>query len=287
MELKNIVKYTLVILFVYALFTGNFLSFFRKSTENKIVQLKGSDTILSLSQTVAEEYMRQHPQARISVTGGGSGTGIASKINKTVDIAMASREMKDSEYEKAEKNGTIIKEVTIAYDAITIVVNKKNKINNLTMEQLRDIYIGKIKNWKELGGEDKEIVVISRDSSSGTHMYFKEHVLRKGKSKGKEEFGNKTLFLPSNESIKQQITTGEGTISYLGLGYLDETVKPLKIDGITANVENVKNKTYPISRGVYWYTDEKIEGITKKLVDFMMSKEGQKIVETEGFVPVK
>lgn len=286
MELKNIVKYTLLILFVYALFTGNFLSFFKKNTENKIVQLKGSDTILSLSQTVAEEYMKQHPQARISVTGGGSGTGIASKINKTIDIAMASREMKDSEYEKAEKNGAAIKEVTIAYDAITIVVNKKNGISNLTMEQLRDIYLGKTKNWKELGGEDKEIVVISRDSSSGTHMYFKEHVLRKGKSKGKEEFGNKVLFLPSNESIKQQITTGEGTIAYLGLGYLDDTVKPLKIEGIDANVASVKDKTYPISRGVYWYTDKNIEGTAKKLVDFMMSKEGQKIVEAEGFVPV-
>lgn len=284
--MKNIVKYTLWILFIYALFTGNFLSFFKKSSENKIVQLKGSDTILSLSQTVAEEYMKQHPQARISVTGGGSGTGIASKINKTIDIAMASREMKDSEYEKAEKNGTIIKEVTIAYDAITIVVNKKNGISNLTMEQLRDIYLGKTRNWKELGGEDKEIVVISRDSSSGTHMYFKEHVLRKGKSKGKEEFGNKVLFLPSNESIKQQITTGEGTIAYLGLGYLDDTVKPLKIEGIDANVATVKDKSYPISRGVYWYTDKNIEGTAKKLVDFMMSKEGQKIVEAEGFVPI-
>ena len=287
MNLKNIAKYTLTILFVYALFTGNFLSFFKKSSENKIVQLKGSDTILGVSQTVAEEYMKKNPHARISVTGGGSGTGIAAKINKTIDIAMASRQMKDSEYESAKKNGASVKEITIAFDAITIVVNKNNKISNLTMEQLREIYLGKIKNWKELGGADKEIIVISRDSSSGTHMYFKEHVLRKGKSKGKEEFGNKTLFLPSNESIKQQVTSGEGTIAYLGLGYLDDTVKPVKIDGVDANVANVKNKTYPISRGVYWYTDEKIEGTAKKLVDFMMSKEGQKIVEKEGFVPVK
>lgn len=287
MNLKNIAKYILIILFVYALFTGNLLSFFKKSSDNKIVQLKGSDTILSLSQTVAEEYMKKNPQARISVSGGGSGTGIAAKINKTIDIAMASREMKDTEYESAKKNGASVKELTIAFDAITIVVNKNNKVNNLTLEQLREIYLGKIKNWKELGGIDKDIIVISRDSSSGTHVYFKEHVLRKGKSKGKEEFGNKTLFLPSNESIKQQVTTGEGTIAYLGLGYLDDTVKPVEIDGIDANVKNVKNKTYPISRSVYWYTDEKIEGTTKKLVDFMMSKEGQKIVEKEGFVPIK
>lgn len=284
--MKKIINLLVILGVIYGLFTFNFFSIFKRNTGNKIVQLKGSDTILNLSQKTAEEFMKEHPHSRISVTGGGTGTGIAAKINKTIDIALASREMKDSEFESAKKNGVNVKEVVIAYDAITIVVNKNNKIDNLSMEQLRDIYLGKINNWKEIGGPDKKIIVISRDSSSGTHLYFKEHVLRKGKSKGKEEFGKEVLFLPSNESIKQEVSNSEGAIAYLGLGYIDASVKPIAIENVHATVKTVKDKTYPIARAVYWYVNEAIDGVAKDLVDYMLSDKGQKIVVKEGFVPI-
>jgi len=285
--MRKILKYTFFLIVIYSLFTMNVFSIFKRSSDNKILQLKGSDTILNLSQKVAEEYMKEHPHSRISVTGGGTGTGIAAKINKTIDIALASREMKKSEYEKAHDNGVDVKEVVIAYDAITIVINKKNRVENLSLEQLKNIYLGKITNWKELGGIDKKIIVISRDSSSGTHLYFKEHVLREGKSKGKEEFGKEVLFLPSNESIKQEVTNSEGAIAYLGLGYVDKNIKPIKIEDVPATVATVKSKTYPIARAVYWYVNENIDGIGKKLIDYMLSDKGQKIVVKEGFVPIK
>lgn len=286
MNFRKLLTFTIVVLSFWGLISMDFFSFFIKNDKNQIIQVKGSDTILNVSQSVTEEFLKEHPQARISVTGGGTGTGIAAKINKTANIAMASRAMKKEEYEKAQNNGVDIKEVTIAYDAITIVINEKNTVKNLSKDDLRSIYLGTIKNWKEVGGPDQKIIVISRDSSSGTHLYFKEHVLRKGKAKGPEEFGKEVLFLPSNESIKQQVTGGLGTIAYLGLGYVDKSVKPITIDGIGANTANVKNKSYPIARGVYWYIDKNISGTAKELVDFMVSDRGQKIVEEEGFVSI-
>ena len=281
MNKKSMLKIFLLLLIVGIVFTAC-----GKKASNKVIQVKGSDTILNLTQAVVESYAKVNPDSKISVTGGGTGTGIAALINKTVDIAMASREMKEKEYEDAKKGGITAKEVIIAYDAISIIVNKGNGITNLTLEQLRDIYLGKISNWKELGGNDKQIVVLSRDSSSGTHLYFKEHVLRQGNAKGPEEFGKDVLFLPSNESIKQQIATVDGAIGYVGLGYLDDTIKVLDINGVTPNIEDVKNKTYPIARAVYWYIAHDTDENVKKLIDFMLSAEGQKIVTAEGFVPV-
>lgn len=263
------------------------LSFFKKKSDTKVIQLKGSDTILNLSQAVAEEFMKSNKDAKISVTGGGSGTGIAAKLNKTIDIALASRNMKESEWKKAKDAGLNIQEITIAFDGITMAVNKSNPIKNLTQAQIRSIYIGEIKNWKEVGGADERIVVLSRDSSSGTHVYFKEHILRKGNEKGPEEFASTALFLPSNEALKQEIENTKGAIAYLGMGYVDNSVKEITVDGVEANLANVKSKKYPISRGVYWYTEKNISGTTKDLVNFMMSSKGQEIVKKEGFVPVK
>jgi phosphate transport system substrate-binding protein len=255
--------------------------------ESKVVQLKGSDTILNVSQAVAEEFMKQNKGARVAVTGGGSGTGIAGKLNKTVDVAMASRQMKDKELDQAKEEGLDIQEITIGFDGITVIVNSENPVANLSKDQLRDIFMGKTTNWKELGGNDEKIVVLSRDSSSGTHAYFKEDVLRKGDSKGTEEYGEGTLYLPSNEALKQEIKSSKGAIAYIGMGYMDDTVKSVSVDGIAATPENVANKTYPIARGVYWYTDTNLEGTVKELVEFMLSDSGQAIVAKEGFVPVK
>ena len=253
----------------------------------KLIQLKGSDTILNLGQAVAEEAMKNDKSLRVAVTGGGSGTGIAALLNKTVDIAQASREMEPKEYEQAKSVGVAPKEITVAYDGITIIVNKKNGVTNLTTAQLRSIFIGEISNWKEVGGTDKKIVVLSRDTSSGTHLFFKEHILRNGKSKGPEEYRKDALFLPSNEAIVNEVEKNDGAIGYIGMGYMDNSVKDVTVNGIEATVDNVFSKKYPISRGLYWYVNGEPQGDVKKLVDFMLSAKGQAIVKKEGFVPVK
>jgi phosphate transport system substrate-binding protein len=253
----------------------------------KMIQLKGSDTVLNLGQAVSEEAMKSDKKLKIAVTGGGSGTGIAALINKTVDIAQSSRDIKEKEIAQAKSAGVIVKEWTVAYDGITVVVNKKNGVTNLTSAQLRRIFIGEINNWKELGGADKNIVVLSRDSSSGTHVFYKEHILRNGNEKGPEEYRKDTLFLPSNQAIVTEIEKNEGAIGYIGMGYMDSKIKALNVDGIEATVANVFSKKYPIARGLYWYTNGEPKGDLKKLVDFMFSKKGQEIVKKEGFVPVK
>lgn len=274
-------------IFSLLLLTGLVLLVGCGKKNSKMIQVKGSDTILNLSQAVVEEYMKSNPSAKISVTGGGSGTGIAAILNKTVHIAMASRDIKEKELKKAKDAGMDIEEVTIGYDGITVIINKENKISNLSQANLRKIFIGEITNWKELGGEDEKIIVISRDSSSGTHSFFKEFVLRKGNKKNKEEYSDKALFLPSNEALKQEVKSSKGAIAYIGLGYIDDTVKTISVDGVEANVKNVASKKYPISRAVFWYIDKESSIEVRNLIGFMLSKEGQKIVEKEGFVPVK
>ena len=239
MKFKKLLSVGLMMVSTMAFISQPSYALFGKS-DNKLIQLKGSDTILSLSQAVAEDYMKTHKGAKISVTGGGSGTGIAAKLNKTVDIAMASREMKDAEWDKAKSAGLDLQEVTIAYDGITIIVNKSNPVKNLTTEQLREIFMGTVKNWKEVGGPDEKIVVLSRDSSSGTHVYFKEHILRKGNEKGPEEYSKEALFLPSNEALKSQVEKTKGAIAYIGMGYMENTVK--EVINYIANEYKSRNK---------------------------------------------
>ena len=253
----------------------------------KLIQLKGSDTILNLGQAVVEEAMKNDKSLRVAVTGGGSGTGIAALLNKTVDIAQASREIEPKEYEQAKNVGVAPKEITVAYDGITIIVNKKNGVTNLTTAQLRSIFIGEISNWKEVGGADKKIVVLSRDTSSGTHIFFKEHVIRKGNDKGPEEYRKDTLFLPANQAIVTEVEKNDGAIGYIGMGYMTDKVEGITVDGIAATVENVANKSYSISRALYWYTNGEPQGDIKTFVDYALSPAGQEIVKKEGFVPVK
>lgn len=261
--------------------------FGRSKSENKMIQLKGSDTILNLGQAVAEDFMKINKKAKIAVTGGGSGTGIAALLNKTVDIAQASRPIKSKEVKKGKEMGIEVKEWTVAFDGITVIINKNNPVSDLSVDQLRSIFIGEISNWKEVGGEDKKIVALSRDSSSGTHAFYKEHVLRKGNEKGPEEYRSDAIFLPSNQAIVDEIVKNETAIGYIGMGYMTPKVKDVAVNGIKASVANVANKTYPVARGLYWYTDGEPTGNTKKLIDFMFSSEGQKLVSKEGFVPVK
>lgn len=261
-----------------ALFTGC-----GGAKESKVIQAKGSDTILNVTQGIAEEFMQKNPKAKIAVTGGGSGVGISALLNKTTDIAMASRSMKQSEIDKAKELGIGVEEVVLGFDGITLIVNQNNQVKGLDSVTLGKIFRGEITNWKEVGGDDAKIVALSRDSSSGTHEFFKEHVIRGGE-KNNLEYGPETLYMPSNEAIKQEVKSNKYAIGYIGMGYMDDSVHSLAIDGITPSKENVSNKTYPIAREVYWYVPSERTGTMKELVDFAISNDGQSIVESEGFI---
>lgn len=254
---------------------------------SSIVQIKGSDTILNASQAIAEKYMGENRKARIAVTGGGSGVGISSLINKTTDIAMASRNIKEKELKLAKERGINVDEIVVGYDGITIIANKENPVKDIDDKTLGKVFRGEITNWKELGGEDATIVVLSRDSSSGTHEFFKEHIVRENNSNSKQEYGDKTLYMPSNQAIKQEVIANKYAIGYIGMGYMDNSVESLKVDGVEPTKENILNKSYPIAREVYWYTAKERDGVTKGLVDYAISPQGQAIIEEEGFVPVK
>lgn len=254
---------------------------------SSIVQIKGSDTILNASQAIAEKYMGENRKARIAVTGGGSGVGISSLINKTTDIAMASRNIKEKELKLANERGINVDEIVVGYDGITIIANKENLVKDIDDKTLGKVFRGEITNWKELGGEDATIVVLSRDSSSGTHEFFKEHIVRENNSNSKQEYGAKTLYMPSNQAIKQEVIANKYAIGYIGMGYMDNSVESLKVDGVEPTKENILNKSYPIAREVYWYTAKERDGVVKGLVDYAISPQGQAIIEEEGFVPVK
>lgn len=254
---------------------------------SKIIQVKGSDTIVNVSQYIVEEFMMGHRDARIAVTGGGSGVGISSLINGTADIGMASRNIKEKEIKAAKDKGENLKEVVIGFDGITIIVNKNNKMANLSHEDLGKIFRGEVTNWKELGGEDGEIVVLSRDSSSGTHEFFKEHIVRDKNKMKTAEYGKTVLYMPSNEAIKQEVLSNKNAIGYIGMGYVDNKVKSLSVDNVLPTVENVGNKSYPIAREIYWYVKETDNKTVNNLVDYALSSQGQEIVKSEGFVPVK
>lgn len=261
-----------------ALFTGC-----GGAKESKVIQAKGSDTILNVTQGIAEEFMQKNPKAKVAVTGGGSGVGISALLNKTTDIAMASRAMKQSEIDKAKELGIGVEEIVLGFDGITLIVNQNNQVKGLDSVTLGKIFRGEITNWKEVGGDDAKIVALSRDSSSGTHEFFKEHVIRGGE-KNNLEYGPETLYMPSNEAIKQEVKSNKYAIGYIGMGYMDDSVHSLAIDGITPSKENVSNKTYPIAREVYWYVPSERTGTMKELVDFAISADGQSIVESEGFI---
>ena len=255
--------------------------------QNVNCKIKGSDTVLPLTQKEAEVFMKNHPGSSIMVTGGGSGVGLAALQNGTTDIAQSSRKMKLDEKMKMQDAGKTFTETIIAYDALAVIVNPSNKINQLTREQLESIYTGKVTNWKEVGGDDMPIVVYSRESSSGTFEFFKEHVLNK------KNFAPSALLMPATGAIVQSVSQTKGAIGYVGLAYLESDVKALKVSydkGVTyvnPTVENAMNKTYPITRPLYYYYLNTTEKAVKPFVDFILSTEGQKIVREIGYVPVK
>jgi phosphate transport system substrate-binding protein len=255
------------------------------------IENKGSDTIVNLALAWAERYQAAHPEIRISVTGGGSGTGIASLINGTVDIANASRKIKEEEIAEAQSNGVEPIEHIIARDAIAVIVNPENPISQLTLKQISDIYSGEIKNWSEVGGEDRPIVRLSRETNSGTHVYFLETVLRMGNSEDKTLFSMDTLLLPSSEGIIAEVRQNPNAIGYDGLGYVPEDLKMIAIaeeEGgayVLPSIPTVDDKTYPIARDLYMYTDGEPTGIVKDYLDWILGSEAQEIVAELGFVP--
>ncbi len=257
-----------------------------------LIENKGSDTIVNLALAWAEFYQNQHSSIRISVTGGGSGTGIAALINGTVDIANASRQIKENEILDAQENGVDPYEIVIARDAIAIIVNCTNPVDQLTLQQISDIYSGKINNWKEVGGEDRPIVRLSRETNSGTHVYFLETVLRMGDSESTLLFDPRTLLLASSEGITAEVRDNPNAIGYDGLGYVTDEVKVLRVassaqkEFVLPSADTVNNGAYPISRDLYVYTDGEPMGAVREYLDWILSDEAQQIVLETGFVPI-
>ena len=262
--------------------------------ETAYIENKGSDTIVNLALAWAEYYQGEHEDVRISVTGGGSGTGIAALMNGTVDIANASRQIKPEEIETAQSNGVDPIEFVIARDAIAVIVNPENPVKELTLQQISDIYSGKITNWKEVGGDDRPIVRLSRETNSGTHVYFLETVLRLGEKENKTLFSTNTLLLPSSEGIIAEVRQNPNAIGYDGLGYVPHDLKMIAIaekpggEYVLPSIETVNNATYPIARDLYMYTAGEPTGTVKIYLEWIMtSDEAQGIVKELGFVPIK
>lgn len=255
------------------------------------VRIKGSDTLVNAVQEVSEEFMKEYPYVFVAVTGGGSGVGIASLINKTCDVASSSREMKPKEIEIARQHGVFPKEFTVAYDGVAVIVNKANPVEKLTLSDLHRIFTGKATRWTEFGGKDLPIVTLSREVSSGTHAYFKEEVVCLGRKDSTEEFSAKTLLLSSSQAIVEEVVTNEAAVGYLGMGYAGDRTRSIRVskassEFIAPTVREVMARRYPLARGLYFYTDGDPKGAVKLLVDFTLGPEGQQHLVSTGFVPL-
>jgi phosphate transport system substrate-binding protein len=246
----------------------------------KIV-VEGSTTLLPIAQKAAEVFMNSNPGADISVRGGGSGVGIASLIDGTCDIGDSSRPIKDTELDKAVTNGRSLKANVVAMDGICVIVHPSNSVSELSKKQIKDIYTGAISNWKQLGGPDEKVVVISRDSSSGTFEAFGTLALDGAKVRPD------ALLQASNQAVASTVSRTPGAIGYVGLGYLSSSVKAVDVDGVKASKETVLSNKYPIGRPLFMYTNGAPKGLAKQYIDYILSPEGQKLVEEEGFVGLK
>ena len=245
------------------------------------ISINGSTTVLPIAQKAAEAFMKEHPDAKISISGGGSGNGIKALIDKTTDIADSSRAIQPAEIEQAKAKGSSPVEFIVAFDCIVPIVHPTNPLKNITLDQLKGIYKGDIKNWKEIGGADKPIVIISRDTSSGTYEVWEEKVMKK------ERVFPGALLQASNGAVVQTVSNNPNAIGYIGVGYGDKTVKLLSVNDIVGSKQTTLDKTFPISRPLYMYTPVPAAGEIKNFLDFVMSDKGQKLVEEEGFIPLK
>ena len=256
------------------------------ATDIQAQRIKGSDTVLPIAQQTAERFMTLNPNARVTVTGGGSGVGISALLDETTDIAMASRGIKFSEKMKAKAAGEELEEIPVAYDALAVVVHPSNPVKQLTRRQLEDIFRGKITNWKQVGGDDRKIVVYSRETSSGTYEFFKESVLKN------KNYMSSSLSMPATGAIIQSVSQTKGAIGYVGLAYLSPRVKSLSVsyDGkhfAPPTMESATDKSYPIVRPLYYYYNTENAGQVNPLISFILSPAGQEIIKKSGYIPVK
>lgn len=245
------------------------------------LEIKGSTTVLPIAQKVAEAYMKGNPGTSISISGGGSGNGIKAIIDGTTDIADSSRFIKDKEIKLAVEKGGYPVPFAVAYDCIVPVVHPTNTVSNLTLDQLKDIYMGKITNWKDIGGPDLKIVVISRDTSSGTYEVWEDKVMKK------ERIFPGALLQASNGAISQAVAKNKNAIGYVGIGYLDSSIKALSVNGITGSETTTLDGSFPISRALYMFTNKWPSGDIANFINYMLHPEkGQKLVREAGFVPL-
>jgi phosphate transport system substrate-binding protein len=243
--------------------------------------INGSTTVLPITQKAAEAYMKVDPSVKISVSGGGSGNGIKALIDGTTDIADSSRFIKMEEVKAAVEKGIYPVPFGIAYDSIIPVVHPTNSVKNLTVDQLKAIYTGEVKNWKEVGGPDKELVIISRDTSSGTYEVWEEKILKGARvTPG-------ALLQASNGAVVQAVSKNKYAIGYIGLGYVNKSVKPLTVNGIKGSEKTTLDGTYPLSRALYMFTNGWPKGDVLKFINFILNPhQGQRYVKEAGFVPL-
>ncbi|OCL27300.1 phosphate-binding protein [Orenia metallireducens] len=254
--------------------------------EGAYIQIKGSDTSVNLSQMWAEEYMSKNEEVSISVTGGGSGTGIAAIINNKVDIANSSRDIKDSEKKQAEDNGIKIVEIAVAMDGLSVITNANNPVKDLTVEEIGKIFRGEITNWKEVGGPNLAINTYGRQSNSGTYVYFRDEVLN-------GDYTANMKRMNGNAQLVEAVKADESGIGYVGIGYVvkgEKVVKGINILDVNGasplKAENVKTGAYPLARPLYQYTNGKPTGAVLELIKYELSDEGQELAVREGFYPV-
>ncbi len=246
----------------------------------KEVVINGSTTVLPVVQKTAEAFMEENPEAVIAISGGGSGNGIKAIIDSLCDIAMASRDIKSSEIKLAESRGVKPVRYVVAIDALVPVVHPSNPVKNLTVAQLADIYMGKVKNWSELGGPDAKVVVISRDTSSGTFETWQDKIL------GKKRVTPAALSQASSGAVVQAVAKNKNAIGYIGYGYVDENTKVVNVDGLEATAENALSGTWPIARELYLFTNGELKGTAKSFIDYLLSPKGQALVKEVGFIPL-
>ncbi len=261
----------------------------RSSGNEQNIQVMGSDTMVNLGQASAEEYTSMNPNAYTAIGGGGSGVGIAALMNGTADLSNSSRAIKDKEISKANELGFGVEEYIVGWDGLAVVVHPDNPVSELSILQIAEIFTAKITNWKEVGGDDLEIVLLSREVNSGTHVYFKENVVG---SLGKgTEFSEEALLMPSSQALADEVTNNTGAIGYYGMGYLSPAQKSINVslDGVTfaaPTIENVINKTYPIARPLFMYSRDSISAAAKAYIEWILGEEGQAIVAAQDFVPL-
>ena len=289
-HLKEIVILALLIAMVLSTASGCSKRSDQSDGGQRYITIKGSDTMVHLVSSCAEAFMEEQPDIEVSVTGGGSGTGIAALINGTTDICAASREIKEKEKRLAEQRGISPEEITVARDGIAVVVNLRNPASELSMEQLSEIFTGAYARWNQVGGPDEEIIVLSRESSSGTYVFFQEHVLKK------QDYTQRAKLMPATSAIIQSVSTDRWAIGYVGLGYAlaaRDKVKILAIKteesspAVFPSEQTVKSGQYVIARPLYLYTNGQAVGTVKDFIDFCLSDQGQVIVRETGYVAIR